>query len=201
MGVRFNSTSSLTGRCQIVFLTVWASLAIGAGSVVTSFHQPFQLPSESIASLAPIQGDRAWRMIHVLSTACGCSRRVAEHIIKRGPLPGVREQVLLLNNHYDDVFAERIAARGLHVKTVSEDVLAQHNLRAVPLFVLVSPDGQTHYVGGYGRTYDRDTDIWQQASRGVKPRPLTVYGCAVSRSIQRQIDPFQWKYASRSSVE
>ena len=44
---------------QILILALWGGAAIVAGSMLTSFHQPFTLPSDNIASLAPQPG---WRV-------------------------------------------------------------------------------------------------------------------------------------------
>ena len=50
------------------------------------------------------------------------------------------------------------------------------------------------YMGGYGAGSYRDAVIWRQVQAGSAPSPLAVFGCAVGRRVQRELDPLSWKY-------
>jgi hypothetical protein len=93
-GKRYNPNR--LSRTQVLILSVWAPVSVAAGSVLTSFHQPFALPSGNISSLASPSPQGGWRVLHVVAADCGCSRKVAEYLVMRAPLKGITEEVLFI---------------------------------------------------------------------------------------------------------
>jgi len=182
------------------FFGLWSVLAVVLGSVLMSYHQPFVQPSDGVLSLAGPGDGIHWRAVHLLSGSCGCSQVVMKHLLKRGPLSEVAEQVIVVDGAeaYLPGGAELIRAlktRGFAVSHLStRDVPAQAGLRGVPLLVYARPDGRPAYVGGYGMSADGDQAIYRQVRAGGKPRPLPVLGCAVGAVLRHTVDPFGLKY-------
>jgi hypothetical protein len=178
------------------FIAVWAVVSILAGSVLTSFHQAFALPSKSISSLATSR--HGWRALHVLAADCGCSRKVSEYLAARVVPKNVSEEVIIIGA--SDPFGNRDAllARGLGVKSVRAVDLAPFGLKGVPLLIFISPAGGIAYMGGYGMGGYKDALIRSQLLAGARVSPLPVFGCAVSRELSREIDPLSWKSMEKS---
>lgn len=177
---------------QGLIFTAWAAASILAGSVLTSFHQPFALPSNALVTLA--QPGKGWRVLHLLSDSCGCSRKVSEYLLKRGPLPGASEQVLFIDA--EDPFGTRAAlsAGGFQVSSAPSAKLRSFGVTGVPLLVFISPSGEVRYMGGYGVGSYKDADLWTQIQEGRPVKNLPVLGCAVGQTLRREVDPLAWKY-------
>jgi len=165
---------------QILILTFWGGAAIVAGSMLTSFHQPFTLPSENIAALAPQPG---WRVVHLLAAECGCSQRVSEYLATRGPLEGIHEQVLFIGGANPFHNRDILLARGFGVETAGN--LEPFDLRGVPLLIFISPKNEIAYMGGYGVGSYRDAEIWKRLQAGSAVPLLPVFGCAIGANLKR----------------
>lgn len=130
-------------------------------------------------------------VLHVLSTECRCSQRIAAHLTTTTRPAGVTETVLLLGD--DPALEKRLASRGFVVKHATDESLARTwHVPAVPLLVVSAPDGSLPYVGGYTTTkqgYEiHDLELIAAAAHG-RPTPLPLYGCAVSEGLKRDLDP------------
>ncbi len=163
----------------------WACAAVLAGSMLMSFHQPFRTPGEGIMSLGHAPDRSSWRMLHVVSGSCGCSQKVMDHLLQRGPVAGVQEE---------------LAKAGFFVSHVKASAIpADAGLKGVPLLAVASPGRGAVYVGGYGSGGDQDGTILRELMAGRKASPLAAIGCAVGLRIQRAADPLRLKY--QGSVE
>ncbi len=187
------------------FFAAWVVGAVLTGGILTSFHQPFRLPDAQALSvvLAQNRKDSAspqWKVTHVLSGGCGCSRRVLEHLLQRRALPGVSEQILIVDGGESylpgtgDVLS-RLQQSGIELRHVSDEELQQKlGLRGVPILIVTTPENKVAYLGGYGTAGDRFEEIFSKVSLGTAVAPLPVVGCAVGRRNRRVADPFRLKY-------
>ena len=175
-------------------------LAVLAGAVLMSYHQPFISPGDAVIALAPAPVGRGWRAIHILSASCGCSQRVMRHLLARKPLEGAEEQVVLIEGlgealEGSEAMAATLERRGVAVRRLrSAEIGAEVGLKGVPLLALVSPAGGPVYLGGYGTQGDQDDVLFRQVQAGERPRSLPIVGCAAGIAAMRQADPFGFKY-------
>jgi hypothetical protein len=170
------------------------------GSSLTGLHTPFQTNATGTALLASdFAPSSAWRAIHVLSAGCQCSMGVAQHLLERGTIAGLYETVLFAAQN--DGLSARLRAAGFRTVAVSGDRLEQkYGLAGAPWLLLVSPSGAIVYQGGYAsdalaRSGYRDVGLWERVTRGEHPEALPVFGCALSRRLQRASDPLLLKYS------
>ena len=174
----------------------WAALTVLAGSIFTSFHQPFQPPAIAILKLAsPVIGHQL-RLLHVLSASCECSERVMRHLIARSPFASVTEQVIVLDGAGAELpgtsdLVSSLRERGFGVRRLSVSAVPpEAELRGVPLLLIAAPDDSLLYMGGYGEAFDQDGLILTQVEKKMSVKPLVSIGCAVSQRLSRQADPF-----------
>lgn len=100
----------------LALLAIWGASSLVLCSFLLSRHllplphPPAASPLLRAALRRDTDGGR-WAVVHILSPACGCSRRVIESLLGRGPLPGVRERVVLVGAGSDGAEAS-LRARG-----------------------------------------------------------------------------------------
>ena len=167
------------------FLVTWAVVCtvVGAG-LMRSHWVPLPVPPAG-DTLPDCSG--GWTAIHVLASDCGCSRRVLSRLRGRPPIPGVRERVLWVGG--GDV-AEPMPA-GFEVESLTTEGLREkYRIEAVPVLVVVDPDGVVRYRGGYTarkQGFDiRDAAIISAVRRGDAVSPLPVYGCPSSDRLRAE---------------
>lgn len=173
---------------------------VGLCAVLLGRHLvPLPRPSAGDARLAAAmarlrrEGDeRKLLAVHVLYAECRCSLRIAEHLQTTTRLRDVSEHVVLVGQ--SDALRATLAARGFDVSTVNADELeATYAIEAVPLLVVVGPDGTVRYSGGYTTSKQgpapRDREIIERARRRESTEPLPVFGCAASRALRDRLDP------------
>lgn len=134
---------------------------------------------------------RRYQLVHVLYSECRCSRRIAESILAR-PLANDADELTLLVGH-DAQLEQRLRAHGLSVRNVDRDALERdYGLQSAPL-LLIGERGELRYSGGYTRRKQgldvSDQALLTEVRAGVTPASLPVYGCAVSRSLARTVNP------------
>lgn len=130
-------------------------------------------------------------VLHVLSTECRCSERVAAHLTSSPRPSNVLETVLLVGD--DRALERRLASRGFAVRHATpESLAATWHVQAVPLLVIGSATGDVRYVGGYTTTKQgldvRDLKLIADSEHG-HPEPLPLFGCAVAEGLKRKLDP------------
>ena len=196
-------------RTQVGYAICLFSFCISAlvGSLGIAAHMPLQQDRVSltklVTALAPAAQPAsigAWTALHVLASDCACSRAVADHLIRRGSLPNLREKVLLVGD--DRTLAQRLRSASFAVEMLgAEEASARYNLRGVPWLIFLDPAGKVRYAGGYSGHRDarsslRDVEIWNTLTSGHRSDPLPVYGCAVGQRLRAQIDPLGIKYGN-----
>jgi len=190
----------------LLWIGVWASGVVLLGAVLTSFHQPFRAPEGAASELALLgspgsqRQPMGWRAIHVISGSCGCSQRVMQHLLLRGAIAGVGEQVVVMDGKTEDLpgsedLMARLDRAGFPVTHAPEEEMARrYGVHGVPLLIVIGPDEHVVYMGGYGPHEDQDNLIVEQVRAGHRPRTLPIVGCAVSAGLRQQVDPFHLKY-------
>ncbi len=185
------------------FFSAWAGAVILVGGILTSYHQPFLVPEAAALQRLFATGKRGkglWQTTHFLSGSCECSRRVMLHLLERRPLPGLSEQVVLVDDgqaYLPDTadLLNSLKKAGFSVVHVAYDELVTTTgVRGVPLLLVSSPLGNVAYLGGYGAAGDQDEGILHQVRSGSVVPPLPVLGCAVGKRTKRSSDPFRLKY-------
>jgi hypothetical protein len=148
--------------------------------------------AEAMASLRAPSEVGGWMAIHVLDAECVCSKPIADHLMASARPAGVGEHILLVG--HDTELAGNLARSGLSVTEIAEDDLVErYHVRAVPLLLVVAPDGAVRYVGGYTDHKQgpapRDLEIVAAAIAGRAVPALPVLGCAVGRRLQVAFNP------------
>lgn len=192
-------------------LAVWAVTALVVGGYLMSSHLiSLPLPSESVknnaldravAALRKPADRGRWLAVHIVLDSCGCSEKVLEHLIVRGPRTQTAEQVLLVlgdEGASDGTLTARLKARGFPVESMTADALSSRfYVEAAPMLVVLSPDDHVAYLGGYTDRKQapgiRDSEILDRLARGETVKPLPLFGCAVSKQLQSSLDPLGLK--------
>lgn len=180
----------------------WAAVVMVAGASLTAAHS-YGLPKpqasalESTVKLLREPGDGGWLVVHVLYGKCPCSQRIRTHLIDRKRTPDAGETVLIIDG--DEEMAAPLRAAGFAVRTLTADELRdRYHIEAAPLLVVASPSGDIRYRGGYttrpSSTEVHDVEIIRDARTATPPESLPLFGCAVSRELQRALDPLGIKY-------
>ncbi len=189
--------------CRIVLFTVWFSITAVVGARLAALHLvPLPQPEfqESVASEAePRSTKNSWSLTHILAVNCPCSQRIADHLLSRGVVPNVIEDVWILGSKPD--LAGEFDLRGFHVSTVDPDQLAARTgIQGGPWLLIRDPLGKLVYSGGYAArplndpADARDLELLDRVRNGEHPVAWPAFGCAASHSWQRKIDPLGFKY-------
>ena len=138
-----------------------------------------------------------WMAVHVLSGGCGCSGRVLEHLVERRPMEGLREKILFVGEPTE--LLRRAVAAGFTVESLTGDELAaRYRIEAAPLLLVADPGGELRYSGGYTERKQSptigDVSVLSRLRAGERVAPLPLFGCAVSRHLQKTLDPLGLKY-------
>lgn len=184
----------------LALLAIWGASSLVLCSFLLSRHLlPLPHPAAGNRQLrAALRSDTdggRWAAVHILSTGCGCSRRVIESLLGRGPLFGVRERVVLVGAGSDGAEAT-LRARGFVTEALTPPALGlRYGVEAVPLLLVGDPAGDVRYVGGYTARKSgpvlRDVEIVSalRAGRGVSALP--TFGCAVAERLRAALDPLR----------
>jgi hypothetical protein len=135
-------------------------------------------------------------VLHVLAEKCRCSQRVIEHLLARGPEPSFTEKVLLISR--DNGAGEQFLAQGFGFERLtSEELRARYGIKGAPLMLVLGVGGRLEYSGGYSRRKQgalEDVPILRTIAAGGHSQALPLFGCAVSRDLQRELDPLELTY-------
>ena len=186
-------------------LACFAGWAIGTTLLIGSLMAPHWLPLPALNTLpgtaTKIAWDRTdcWHAIHVLATDCPCSRSVGDYLVRRGPVCGVDESILIIGPGADDLAGELRARKYLVRRTTSERVFEDLAVRGGPWLVLIDPKGQTRYSGGYASRRPRpgvayqDLDLLRRLQSGEEVAPYAAFGCAIDPALKRAMNPLGYK--------
>jgi hypothetical protein len=160
-------------------LTVMSAGLLSRHLLAMPTPKPTSQLGQSLHALEPVTAHR-WLAVHVLSSECRCSQRIATHLLETQRPADWREVVLWVG---DDA-PPRELARRFDVRRVTRHELAGYGIEAAPLLVAVTPAGEVAYVGGYtdrkqGPVF-HDLDVLTAAHSAVAVASLPVFGCATS---------------------
>lgn len=180
-------------------LLLWAAAMVVMGGFLLARHvvalpRPAVTDPQLVAAVRAAAPAGQWALLHVLSSECGCSRRVRHHLLRRGPIPGVHEEVVLVGDNGEE--AGPLRARGFATEVVRPQQLwLRYHVEAAPLLVIRDAAGLVRYAGGYTERKQgpviHDVDLLAELRAGRDPRPLPALGCAVSESLRRAVDPLR----------
>lgn len=183
-------------------LFAWALLAFAITASLATAHYALPQPprrnpqlARAVAELRDPTGPD-WLSVHALYSQCRCSQRIAAHLLARAAISGVQEHVLWVGPRVESkVELERA---GYAVHNVSALALKRDfGAVAVPLLLVADARDRLRYVGGYASSQTaviRDRTVLQSLMQRRASSELPVFGCAVSRSLQKLLDPFALKY-------
>ena len=147
----------------------------------------------SIAALREPTEGNAWLAVHVLYTSCRCSKKIAEHLTATDrPRPADLVEIVLLVG--DDADLEsRLRDHHFRIRKTTASELASFGIEAAPLFIVADPQGSVRYSGGYTDRKQgleqRDLEIVKNVRAGNAAESIPVYGCAVSKELQKNLNP------------
>jgi hypothetical protein len=180
--------------------SVWAALVVVPGAYLMAGHLlTLPVPDDGDplvaaavdATRAPDERGR-WLAVHVMCTDCGCSQLLMTHLVTRRALPDVRERIVLVG--HDEAFAKRARNAGFGFEEVTAEELAlRYRAESAPMLLVASPAGKLLYAGGYAdrkRGPDaKDVDVIRGLLGGERVEKLPLFGCAVSKKLQKDLDP------------
>jgi hypothetical protein len=183
-----------------VLLGIWLVGGVLLGGALLIRHlvampTPAATDSTLRGALDAITTPSRWREVHFLYRACTCSRRTIAHLLHDREPRDVDQLVVMVDDAGlpgpDD---DRLRLAGFRVELVTPEILHDRfHVEAAPLLVVLTPDDELAYVGGYNRhkqspAYE-DLQIVEdlRAQRAVAALP--VFGCATSARLARTFDP------------
>mgnify|MGYP003648079720 CR=1 FL=1 len=177
-------------------LLVSASLMVGhwVNLPHPEIGQDFEYASQ-VSNVA--HSDRQVFAFHFLYGDCPCSRRVLKHVMKRMPVDGAVERVVLIGE--DKAMEDLALTQGYQVDVVTPiELKEKYGVESAPLLIVTNNAGEIKYSGGYTsrkRGLDiQDHQIIQDTLEGNEVAGLPLYGCAVSKSLKAIVDPLNIKY-------
>ena len=175
-----------------VLLGLWGVFTVVvAGALMATHDLPLPLG-------VALQGTPTtqWKRAHILSGSCGCSRKVADALLERGPRSDVLEEVVLVEDQ--KALGQRLRAAGFAVRDEAvENLVRDYGVQAAPLVVIYRPDGSVAYQGAYAARRSQppeDETFLARARAGQAVEPYPLFGCAVSKDLQERTDPLRLKY-------
>lgn len=178
-------------------LVVSGGLASAHGYVLP--HPAAQKPEllRALAAHTSAADSGKFTVTHVLYAECRCSQRILDHLVTRRARSDVSERAVLVDAPPE--LAARLRAAGYRVEvTTPSELKAHYAIEAAPLLIVADPQQVVRYLGGYTRTRQalalHDLAIIDQVRRGAVADELPLLGCAVSRRLQRLLDPLGLVY-------
>jgi hypothetical protein len=184
----------------IVALVIWLVAATVLGGILLLRHLvPLPLPdtndSTTRQALRQILPAPTWRAFHVMYRTCPCSQRTIKHLLDAPRPADLRELVIVVDDDgHGDPEDDQLRRGGFGVEVITPTMLHDnYHLEAAPVLVVMSPDDEVVYMGGYNRhkqsaAYE-DVAIITDLRAHRATEPLPVFGCAISERLARLIDP------------
>lgn len=196
----------MKNKLNSIILIGWllgASIPIGylMGYHMTSIEQERLRNPTSLTS----DQSKSWKMIHVIGESCKCSITLSEYLIERKPLVSKAqfvEEVIIIGNNPS--MQKKLEEVGFKVRLESEqNMVDQFNIDGVPQLVILNPENQLKYSGGY--TQERitastqndqyhDLEIFHQTKNGNDTSQMPIFGCANGIKNKLKADPLGLKY-------
>lgn len=191
---------------------LWAAIAFLVTGTLASGHlytlpHPDRNDRTLQAALAAQRGPEElgrFSVTHVMYAECRCSQRIIDHLERRGAREDLTEHVVLVGR--DDALERRLTRAGFKLSNVTPiELKRKYALEAAPLLIITNAQGAIAYMGGYTTQKQgldvRDVALIDDSLRGKGTYELPLLGCAVSRALQRVLDPFALKYGSQDTDE
>ena len=193
-------------RAARIAVALWGLLAFAVTGSLASAHE-YTLPhperddhrlNAALAAQRSAADSDRFTVTHVMYAACSCSQSIIDHLEKRGARKDVAELVVLVGR--DAELSARITRAGYRLDNIEPPTLQRkYGLEAAPLLIIADARGQIAYMGGYTKQKQgldiRDSALIDELLAGKHTIELPLLGCAVSRALQRLLDPFGLKYA------
>ncbi len=173
-------------------LALWfvSMVVLGAGLlarhvVALPTPAPSAMLGASLRVLRNAQNQDRWLAVHVLYAECRCSQRIVDHLLSSAR-PGDWSETVLWIGHPDP---SPLLEERFDVRRIGPADLARYGVESAPMLIALDPSGRVRYAGGYterkqGPVID-DLRILRAAQRPDVVASLPVFGCAVSRRLQR----------------
>jgi hypothetical protein len=182
-------------------LVFWAT---GSLFMVSQFYGWHMMSFSALPSLAQSQGGQ-WTLTHVVSESCKCSAKVVEYLLTRGPEKDANEEILVIGHppQITELHQRGFKTRALDPDDLKEDI----SKLGVPFLLITTPKGDTVYAGGYSEksvqdgSPIRDLEILRSLQGSGNVANFPIFGCAVSRKLQKIVDPFSMKYTGQVKDE
>ena len=203
--------SNRTTPWSRLVLALWAagSLAI-VGSLASAHWYSLPVPARAKPELVRALAARTtanergrFTVTHVLYAECRCSQRILEHLTHRGARRDVSESSLLIDPQ--PALTSQLLAAGYRVEVLRPSELqSRFAIESAPLLIVADPAQRVRYLGGYTehkQSLDiRDGAIIDGVLAGDEASELPLFGCAVSRSLQKLMDPLGLKFSAESGA-
>lgn len=190
---------NLTMKKQFALLTIWFC-AISVPMMYLMGLHSFAFKSQTLAKIAmapEIKKNSKWKMVHILSSKCACSKRVGIYLSKRSPLPNVNEVIYILDDQ--EVLSERkLKEAGFKVVRMNGNLaLEKYDIDAAPQLVILDEELRIKYSGGYNDSREmkyEDLKILASLKNNQTFAPHPVFGCANGKRTAELVDPWGLKY-------
>lgn len=185
--------SKPTSKLVWAALMIWAALLSVVVSVLMARHW-LPKPPPDVHDLAwsnllertrDAQDRGKWLVLHFLRAECPCSRRIFHYLLKRGSQEGIRERVVFIGG---EDHSKVLQEQGYQMDWVTPEELAmRYQVVAAPLLVVLSPECEVKYAGGYTARKQgldiQDIKIISEIMGGQKVATLPVYGCFATEGV------------------
>jgi hypothetical protein len=137
------------------------------------------------------EGDTRF-VVHVIYERCSCTERLFAHLVARRAFADAEELVLFVGE--DAARRDAVIGAGYRYASIApDDLFAAFGLEAAPVLFAFDARGRLRYAGGYfdhpSTSKSLDESLYARVAAGEAPKPLPLYGCAVSRRLQDSVDP------------
>ncbi|HEY3804246.1 MAG TPA: hypothetical protein VGL61_16630 [Kofleriaceae bacterium] len=192
--------SKLRRTLALAGLAAWLVIGTAVGGALLIRHLvPLPAPPRTDTALRDavreLLPQRGWRAVHVMYRDCPCSQRTIAHLLASQRPAELAELVLIVDDDRQSGPEDpRLRAAGFPVSVIAPDELRDRfHLEAAPVLIVMSPEGELAYVGGYNR--HKQSAAYEDAAivADVRARhdvaPLPVFGCATSARLANEVDP------------
>lgn len=135
-----------------------------------------------------------WPAVHVFNARCNFSKQIVEHILSRGPMPGIKEKIVLVGHHFQ--WEALAKTQGFPIEFITRRKLkSMYNISAAPIMVVVDQLGTIRYAGSYFSQKDRsvfkDVAVIDSLIQQTPVEPMPLHGCAVVSMLSSTLGPWE----------
>lgn len=142
-----------------------------------------------------------WKLTHLVSEDCGCSKLVLKSLAARSPNSKYEEEIIILSKNKTSSF-QKLGDKGYTIRVITQDAIEQQfqDAGGVPTLYITNPKNEVVYVGGYSekriKTIEQIEDqiIFSKVLAGEPVHPRPIFGCVVGKKLQSLADPMNFKY-------